>query len=167
MLRFLARMQSLKPLPTIMKKLKNLLSKYKKYILGVAIVLFSLAVSIKSGDGKVTLILQDYPIAMFFMVVIGTFLVVLYIQISDRKIANLSNQIKERSKEKGEDFNTLLFELTSRQKEVYDLIIAGKTNKEIMSRLFIEQSTLKTHVNQIYRQLNIKSRNELKSKVSN
>jgi DNA-binding CsgD family transcriptional regulator len=146
-------------------KLKNLLSKYQKYILGVAILLSSLAVSIRSGDGKVTLILQDYPIAIFLMVVISTFLVVLYIQISKRKTANLSNQIKEQSKEKGEDFNTLLLELTSRQKEVYDLIVAGKTNKEIMSELFIEQSTLKSHINQIYRQLNIKNRNELKSKL--
>jgi DNA-binding CsgD family transcriptional regulator len=144
--------------------LKNLLTKNQKYILWVAILLSSLAVSIRSGDGKVTLILQDYPVIIFLMVVLSTFLVVLYIQISKKKIANLSSQIKEQSNEKGEDFDTLLFELTSRQREVYDLIIAGKTNKEIMSELFIEQSTLKSHINQIYKQLNIKSRNELKSK---
>ncbi|CAN0589399.1 unnamed protein product, partial [Ectocarpus sp. 12 AP-2014] len=54
--------------------------------------------------------------------------------------------------------------LTERQREVYDLIISGKTNKEIMSELFIEQSTLKSHVNQIYKKLNIKSRRELKLK---
>ncbi len=64
------------------------------------------------------------------------------------------------------DFNALLVGLTMRQKEVYDLIISGKTNKEIISELFIEQSTLKTHINQIYKKLNIKNRNELKSKVS-
>jgi DNA-binding CsgD family transcriptional regulator len=144
--------------------LKNLLTKNQKYILWVAILLSSLAVSIRSGDGKVTLILQDYPVIIFLMVVLSTFLVVLYIQISKKKIANLSSQIKEQSNDKGEDFDTLLFELTSRQREVYDLIIAGKTNKEIMSELFIEQSTLKSHINQIYKQLNIKSRNELKSK---
>lgn len=80
-------------------------------------------------------------------------------------MANLSNQMREQSKEKGEDFNTLLLGLTSRQKEVYDLIIAGKSNKEIMAELFIEQSTLKSHINQIYRQLNVNNRNELKSKV--
>jgi DNA-binding CsgD family transcriptional regulator len=45
------------------------------------------------------------------------------------------------------------------------MIIVGKTNKEIMSELFIEQSTLKSHINQIYKQLNIKNRNELKSKL--
>lgn len=147
-------------------KLKNTLSKYQKYLLVIAIVLSSLAVSISSGDGKVNLILQNYPIIIFLMVVISSFLVVLYIQINKRKIANLSNQIKDLSKVKSEDFNSLLAGLTMRQKEVYDLIISGKTNKEIISELFIEQSTLKSHINQIYRKLNIKYRNELKSKAN-
>lgn len=84
---------------------------------------------------------------------------------NQRKITSLSHQIKEQSDENNEDFNTLLNGLTSRQKEVYDLIMAGKSNKEIMSTLFIEQSTLKTHINQIYKQLNIRNRKELKSKM--
>lgn len=147
-------------------KLENILSKYQKYFLGIAILLSSLAVSISSGDGKVNLIFQNYPIIIFLMVVISSFLVVLYIQIDKRRIGNLSNQIKDQSKEKSEDFNSLLVGLTMRQKEVYDLIISGKSNKEIISELFIEQSTLKSHINQIYRKLNIKNRNELKSKVS-
>jgi len=147
-------------------KLENILSKYKKYFLGIAIVLSSLAVSISSGNGKVNLILHNYPIIIFLMVVISSFLVVLYIQINKRKITNLSNQIKDQSKMKSEEMDSLLAELTMRQKEVYGLIISGKTNKEIISELFIEQSTLKSHINQIYRKLNIKSRNELKSKIS-
>ena len=147
-------------------KLENILSKYQKYFLGLAILLSSLAVSISSSNGKVNLILENYPIIIFLMVVISSFLVVLYIQINKRKITNLSDQIKDQSKVKSEDFNSLLVGLTMRQKEVYDLIISGKTNKEIISELFIEQSTLKSHINQIYRKLNIKNRNELKSKVN-
>ncbi len=146
-------------------KLENILSKYQKYFLVIAIILSSLAVSISSGDGKVNLILQNYPIIIFLMVVISSFLVVLYIQVNKRKITDLSNQIKDQSKVKSEDFNALLVGLTMRQKEVYDLIISGKTNKEIISELFIEQSTLKTHINQIYRKLDIKNINELKSKA--
>lgn len=144
--------------------MKNLLSTYQKYILGIAILLSSLAVSIRSGDGKVSLVLHDYPIAIFLLVVISKFLVVLYIQISKRKIDTLSNQIKAQSNKKDEDISALVFDLTSRQKEVYDLIVAGKTNKEIMAELFIEQSTLKSHINQIYKQLNIRNRKELKAK---
>ena len=144
---------------------ENILSRYQKYILGVAIVLSSIAVSIRSGDGKVKLILENYPVIIFLLIVISTFLVVLYIQISKKKIANLSIQIKNQSEDNTKDFNSLLVGLTVRQKEVYDLIVSGKTNKEIKSELFIEQSTLKTHINQIYRKLNIKNRNELKSKL--
>ena len=59
----------------------------------------------------------------------------------------------------------MLDELSDRQKEVYVLILAGKTNKEIMTTLFIEQSTLKSHINQIYKKLNIKSRRDLKSNI--
>ena len=62
--------------------------------------------------------------------------------------------------------DALLSRLTERQRKVYDLILLGKTNKEIMSELFIEQSTLKSHINQIYKKLNIKSRRELKSTLN-
>lgn len=144
-------------------KLLNTLSKYQKYFLVIAIVLSSLAISIRSNNGKVNLILQDYPVIIFLMIVISSFLVVLYIQINKRKVESLSNQIKNLSKVENENFNTLLAELTKRQKEVYNLIISGKTNKEIISELFIEHSTLKSHINQIYKKLNIKNRNELKS----
>lgn len=148
-----------------MMKLENIPSKYQKYFLGIAILLSSIAISIRSGDGKVNLILQNYPIIIFLMVVISSFLIVLYIQINNRTILKLSDQIKEHVTEESEDLNSLLGGLTVRQKEVYELIISGKTNKEIISELFIEQSTLKSHINQIYRKLNIKNRNELKSKI--
>lgn len=146
--------------------LGRILSKYKNYFLGIAIVLSSIAISIRSRDGKVNLILQNYPIIIFMMIMISLFLIVLYVQIGKKKIENLSNQIKDQSKVNSEDFRSLLARLTTRQMEVYNLIISGKTNKEIISELFIEQSTLKTHVNQIYKKLNIKNRNELKSKLS-
>jgi len=134
-------------------KLKNVLSKYQKYLLGIALLLSSIAISIRSSDGKVRLILGEFPVVIFLMVVVSSFLVVIYIQ------------IKEQSKIKHEGIDTLLNGLTERQRKVYDLIILGKTNKEIMAELFIEQSTLKSHINQIYRKLNIKSRRELKSKL--
>jgi DNA-binding NarL/FixJ family response regulator len=100
------------------------------------------------------------------MVAVSSFLVVIYFQMNRKKITSLSNQIREQSKIKSEGAHALLHELTERQREVYDLIILGKTNKEIMSELFIEQSTLKSHINQIYKKLNIKSRSELKSNVN-
>ena len=147
-------------------KLKNIQSKYQKYLLGIAIVISSIAISIRSSDGEINFILHNYPILIFLMVAVSSFLVVIYFQMNRKKITSLSNQIREQSKIKSEGAHALLHELTERQREVYDLIILGKTNKEIMSELFIEQSTLKSHINQIYKKLNIKSRSELKSNVN-
>ena len=142
-----------------------MLSKYQKYLLGTALLLSSVAISIKGSDGQINLVLHNYPVLIFLMVVVSSLMVVIYFQINSRRISRLSNQIKEKSKIKSEGTDALLNELSERQKEVYDLIISGKTNKEIMTELFIEQSTLKSHINQIYKKLNIKSRSELKSKL--
>lgn len=148
-------------------KLKDIILKYQKYFIGIAILLSSIAISIRSSEGKVSLIFGEYPIVIFLMIVVSSFLVVIYIQINKRKITSLSNQIKNQSKNNSKEVDSLINELTNRQREVYDLIITGKTNKEIITELFIEQSTLKSHINQIYKKLKIKSRNELKSKLKN
>jgi DNA-binding CsgD family transcriptional regulator len=54
-------------------------------------------------------------------------------------------------------------ELTKQEQNVLDLLLAGKTNKEIASELFVSLSTIKTHVNNIFKKLNIQSRNEAKT----
>lgn len=146
-------------------KLKDMPSKYQKYLLGIALLLSSVAISIRSSDGKISFVLHKYPPLIFLMVVISSFLVAIYFIINKRKISSLSDEIKKHSKIRSNGFGDLLNGLTERQREVYDLIISGKTNKEIMTELFIEQSTLKSHINQIYGKLNIKSRSELKSNI--
>ena len=146
-------------------KLIDIPSKYQKYLLGIALLLSSIAISIRSNNGKINFVLHKYPTLIFLMVVISSFLVAIYFIMNKRKISSLSDKIKEHSENRSEGFDSLLNGLTERQREVYDLIISRKSNKEIMAELFIEQSTLKTHINQIYRKLDIKSRGELKSKL--
>jgi DNA-binding NarL/FixJ family response regulator len=147
-------------------KLQNIGSRYRTYLLGMALVLSSIAISIRSNDGEINLVLHNYPGLIFFMVVVSSFLVAIYLQMNRREMSSLSNQIREQSNIKPEGIDAALNELTERQRVVYDLIVSGKTNKEIMTMLFIEQSTLKSHINQIYRKLNVKSRRELKSKIN-
>jgi len=53
--------------------------------------------------------------------------------------------------------------LTSQEQNVFNAICEGKTNKEIAAELFISVSTVKTHINNLYKKLNVKSRNEIKS----
>jgi DNA-binding NarL/FixJ family response regulator len=43
----------------------------------------------------------------------------------------------------------------------------GKTNKEIAQELFVELSTVKTHINNIYRQLNVGTRKEASAYIRN
>ncbi len=51
--------------------------------------------------------------------------------------------------------------LTAKEQEILDLIQQGKSNKEIAGQLYIEISTVKTHINKIYTKLGVKSRKEV------
>ena len=52
--------------------------------------------------------------------------------------------------------------LSNREIEVFQELLTGKTNKEISTQLFIEISTLKSHINRIYKKLDVKTRTELR-----
>ena len=56
----------------------------------------------------------------------------------------------ERRIEPGE---SLLDELTSREREVLELMALDRSNEEIAAELFIAVSTVKTHINHILRKL--------------
>lgn len=53
------------------------------------------------------------------------------------------------------------FNLTKREKEIFLLVIAGKTNKDIQDELYISLKTVKTHLYNIYRKLNVQNRLQL------
>lgn len=50
--------------------------------------------------------------------------------------------------------------LTNQEIKILQLIQKGKSNKEIASELYIELSTVKSHINKLYSKLNIKNRKE-------
>lgn len=50
--------------------------------------------------------------------------------------------------------------LTNKEKEVLQLIIEKKSNKEIATSLFVSDATVKTHINNMYRKLGVNSRKE-------
>ena len=64
--------------------------------------------------------------------------------------------LKERIEEICEQYK-----LTPREKEFIDLIYSGKSNKEIAEILFLSESTVKTHIYNIFRKMNVKSRVEV------
>lgn len=50
------------------------------------------------------------------------------------------------------------YRLTPREKELVELIYVGKSNKEIAEILFLSESTVKTHIYNIFRKMDVKNR---------
>lgn len=48
--------------------------------------------------------------------------------------------------------------LTAREKEILSLVAKGKSNSQIAETLFVREVTIKTHLNSIYRKLNVDNR---------
>lgn len=57
--------------------------------------------------------------------------------------------------------NEKLQQLTQREQNIVSLITKNKTNKEIAAELFISVSTVKTHINNLYKKLNVTTRAEI------
>ena len=57
--------------------------------------------------------------------------------------------------------------LTAQEQKVLDLLLTDNSNKAIAAALFVSVSTVKTHINSIYKKLNVNSRNEAKSLLNN
>jgi DNA-binding CsgD family transcriptional regulator len=66
----------------------------------------------------------------------------------------------------GQSREDLLALLTSKEVLVLRLLAESKTNKEIAAALFVEVSTIKTHVNNIYSKLSVSNRKEARSKYA-
>lgn len=54
-------------------------------------------------------------------------------------------------------------QLTKQEQNVLELLLQEKSNKDIAESLFVSVSTIKTHVNNIYKKLNVNSREEINS----
>ena len=62
--------------------------------------------------------------------------------------------------------NAIKDHLTKQEQNILSLLLEEKSNKEIAEALFVSVSTVKTHVNNVYRKLNVQSRDEVKSLFS-
>ncbi|MDQ1077351.1 MULTISPECIES: response regulator transcription factor [Microbacterium] len=58
----------------------------------------------------------------------------------------------------GEELAARFPRLTRREIDVFALLVEGRTNAEIAERLFVEVSTVKTHVNALFAKLGVRDR---------
>ncbi len=67
------------------------------------------------------------------------------------KVKNLENRAASKAS------------LSAQEQKVLDLILQDKSNKEIADTLFVSTSTVKTHINNLYKKLQVTSRAEVKA----
>ncbi|WP_170311549.1 response regulator transcription factor [Vallitalea okinawensis] len=80
---------------------------------------------------------------------------------------NLFDQKDVSDKSTDEKLNEfcIKYSLTSRQREIIELIIEGYSNKEISTSLHITEGTVKTHIYNIFKKTDISSRNQIMKKI--
>lgn len=71
---------------------------------------------------------------------------------------------QNKQKEKFKKIDT--FNLTPKEKEVAKMILDRKKNQEIANEMFVELSTIKTHINNIYKKVGVNNRKELFGKLN-
>lgn len=74
----------------------------------------------------------------------------------------VKRQRAHKRKQKDDSVN----KLTTQEQKIVNEILKDKTNKEIATALFISLSTVKTHINNLYKKLNVSSREEIKQLFS-
>ena len=57
------------------------------------------------------------------------------------------------------------YNITDREREIILKVVQGKSNADIASELFISLATVKTHLHNIYRKLDVDSRYDLLARV--
>ncbi|WP_175443689.1 response regulator transcription factor [Flagellimonas zhangzhouensis] len=76
-------------------------------------------------------------------------------------VSILGNVVFFLGKKRKNQPNALLEKLTPQEQKIVHLILEDKTNKEIATELFVSVSTVKTHINNLYKKLDVSSREEM------
>lgn len=141
----------------------NIIFRKQKILEFIAILIIFVAIGFRFGNEGPKWLWNDYPFIALILVMVGLLLSLLWIRIEKHKTQIIIDKIKNSSKNNSNILAEKVKLLSNRQSEIFELIIKGKSNKEIMDKLFIELSTLKTHINHIYKTLEIVNRKEAKA----
>jgi len=148
------RTKQMKLKETVLNHIYN----YQKLVLAFAIFFLFSGVGFTVKPNGVNWFWEGYPVIALLVAGLSLLLAFVWIKIEKHKINKTIESIQHVS-----DNTDKVDMLTNRQKQVFDLILQNKSNKEISEELFIEMSTLKTHINKIYKTLNVGSRKEVRS----
>lgn len=132
---------------------KILLPSYALLFIGAAYILF--------GEVADKLEWNDTAYVLMLLVMASFGISFAWARIEYSKVRMLMDKLQAEDKNKESSLQHRLHQLSFKEKEVLNHILSGKSNKEICSTLFIEHSTLKSHINHIYKKLEVNSRKEI------
>lgn len=144
------------------ERLADLLSAHQKKLEILAIFLLFCTVSVRFKGRNTQWLWNNYSWIAMLLALAILIIAIIWIRIEKQKTAGLLAEIRKETQKKPFDPSVL----SARQREVFDLIVQGKSNKEIMDILSIELSTLKTHINKIYKAFDIRSRRQIRGQAS-
>jgi DNA-binding NarL/FixJ family response regulator len=84
-----------------------------------------------------------------------------------RRLLDEFRRVRRPDRPRDDDSSLTGEALTGREKEILDLIVAGKGNKEIAGDIKLAEGTVKNYVSRILEKLNARSRTELAVKALN
>lgn len=95
---------------------------------------------------------------LWFKTIFIVFFIILLFVLYKKRIKIIESKIK---KEYNLSQFFLKYNISEREKEILKLIVNGKTNREIEEILFISYHTVRNHIRNIYKKLNIKNKADL------
>ena len=105
------------------------------------------------GDFSTEIVISIVSIAFFF---VGLYFRKYFTK--DPEISHVPNQYLEKQ---GVDFGRVKqLGISDREREVLNELVKGLSNKEIAQKLFISESTTKTHVSNLFSKLEVKNRSQ-------
>lgn len=136
-----------------------MIKKRPSILLVIAMLLVFFSVGFSVTEQGIHLFWEKYPIIATLMVMTATLLFFWWYKLDTQKkearIMALQAQLTSQAAQ-----NKLLEKLTLKEEQILALIAEGKSNKEIAQAQFVEVSTIKTHINNLYKKLGISHRKE-------
>ncbi len=139
----------------------SLLEKYQRWLVPIAIFALLLSISFSFKGSQTTWIWNKMPFVPLTLVAIALIAARVWVMIEQQKQQAKINQIQKHLMDLAPSpRQNALAKLSAREIEVLLKIAQGKTNQQIANELFVELSTIKTHINNAYKILGINNRKD-------
>jgi DNA-binding CsgD family transcriptional regulator len=109
---------------------------------------------------------RTHDVFVFTPTLYAVFAVIFTVYISRRYIAELRSITAEAAEVSYDDIFSRAG-ISSREQEIVYLVLEGQSNGDIAKQLFISPNTVKTHIRNIFKKMDVKSRFELAMKLKN